>query len=381
MRNFFYLSKRLFKKKSYLLLLAFVPLLVWSLQSISTQESGFVKIVLYAEEKEVLTDAVMNALRSKESVVHVEAVEHLEEAYEKLNRQQADAIWIFHGDFNRRLAAFAKSPTNVAQSEKLVTVVEKEDNVVFQLTREKLYGALAPHLYYAMYQDYVTSLLAETDEISEQELLQIYEESAVIDQLVEFVHMDGTEEERTSYLLMPLRGLLSLLIVLGGFAAILFFIQDEQNGMFDRIAYEKRLGKRYLYQFTVALYIGIAVLAALYFSGLFTNPGYEITALLLFICASMGFCSLCQRILKHPHRIGVAMVVCMLLMLVLCPIFFNVKKVRLLQYLLPAHYYLCAVHNTVYLKYMLVYSCVVFILDGILELFQRKQISYRGGKV
>lgn len=370
MRRFFYLSKRLFKKKSYLLLLAFVPLLVAALRGVSTQDSGFVKIVLYAEEKEGLADEVIASLLSQESVVLFETAECLEEAYDKLNRQQADAIWIFHADFDRLLAEFAKSPENVEQQGKPVTIVEREDNVMLLLTREKLYGVVAPHLYYVMYQEYVTSLLPETEAVPEQELLKIYEESAVIDTLVDFAHMDGTAEERTSYLVAPLQGLLSLLVVLAGFAATMFFMKDEENGVFDRIALEKRQQALYLYQFTVAFYVGIAVLLALYFSGLFTGFGYEITALFLLILMCMGFCSLCKRILKYPRRIGIAMVISLLLMLVFCPVFFHVKKVRLLQCLLPPYYYLSAAHNTEYLKHMLVYACVAFAVNGLWNAFR-----------
>ena len=359
MRYFYYLSKRLFRKKSYLVILALVPILVWAMRYISFQDSGVLKIALYDESDSEIAKEVILSLMNENSVVLFETVDEWESAEKLLKGQKIDAIWIFKDNFDELLKAFAAGTG--ADAQQPFVIVEREDNVALQLAREKLYGAVAPFLYYYIYEDFVAEITETNEILPSEELQSIYDNYSSVEFFVQFTYIDGEMDEDMNYLVTPLRGMLSLFIVLGGFAATLFFMQDEENGILDCIPFDKRQGKLYVYQFAVTVYIGIAVLFALAFAEISTSIGYEIITMSLFLLMCMGFCSILKLILRSPKRLGLAMVVCMIIMLVLCPVFFNIKNGRIIQYVLPPFYYLSSAHNPGYLKDMAIYCVIAFV--------------------
>lgn len=358
MLYFFYFSKRLFKKKSYLILLVLIPLMIRGMMQIAVQDSGILRIMVMAEDKESekMKD-IFSELLNQDSVILIEEAQDKEMAYQLLNAQKLDAIWIFRENFDDLLLRYVEQYKEGLPTEALVEVVVREDNVALQLAREKLYGVLAPHLYYAMYQEYIKEFWSqEREEVVG--LSEIYEKSKVDDCLVQFSYIDGTVEEKPDYLVTPLRGMLAILIVLAGFAAVMYYIQDEETGIMDNVPMDKRLGRLHLYQFTVLIYPALAALIALGISGLMTRIGYEVFLMLLFLFQCMGFCVFLKQVLGQPRRLGIGMVICVLMMLMLCPVFFVVKKARMIQYLLPPFFYLSAVHNLEYVVNMIIY-CII----------------------
>lgn len=377
LRFFYYISKRLFKKKSYLVLLLMVPALILAMRFIATQESGVVRIVLSCEDKsEKETAEIVTKLLEADSILYFEEAETFEEAKERLSAGKVDAVWHFREDMAKKLQTFARTSGRGSRWEPPVLVLTREDNVALQMARERLYGVLAPYIYYDMYEDRIYEITENNGVEPEDDLEEIYLESAVVDCLVQFAYIDGTTEENVNYLLTPLRGMLAILIAVSGFAATLYFLQDERNGVLDRISYKKRQGMLYLYQFTVMLYVSGAVLVALFLLGSATAVFRELLIMGLFVIMCMGFCTLWKQLLEHPHRLAVIMLLCIVLMLVLCPIFLTVKKYYIWQRLLPPYYYLISVHNPSVIPNMAIYGACGFLLNYFLK-FIKEKVEFR----
>ena len=71
------LSKRFFKKFSFIILLCTVPLLVLGLKNVSTEDTGMLKILLYAEDPEDETVRELTAKMLKEDSVITVSYTHL----------------------------------------------------------------------------------------------------------------------------------------------------------------------------------------------------------------------------------------------------------------------------------------------------------------
>ena len=91
--------KRLFLKKSFVVLLCLVPLMVLGLRIISSEDNGIVKILLCMEDdRDELASQTVDYLLESDSVFAYEYCEDADEALKKLERGEADAVWLFPDD-------------------------------------------------------------------------------------------------------------------------------------------------------------------------------------------------------------------------------------------------------------------------------------------
>lgn len=357
------LSKRFFKKSGFILLLCAVPLLVLCLKNVSGQESDMLKIVLCMEDPEDETVLELaEELTSAESVLQCCLVEGEETAKNMVRDGEADAAWIFQRDFLNKIEDIIGGN---AEGEAPVLVIEQEDNVVLQLARIKLFGILYPSLSYTLYQDFAYRDLDVGGIVSEEELKAFYEANAVEKKLFRMVGFDANEAyeaQKQNYLTAPLRGMLTLLILLCGLAADMFFLQDEESGGLDGTPFKDRQKRVYVYQLAAMAPMAVAVLAALFLTGDFTGAGKELLLMTLYLADCMVFCNLVRIIAGSARRLGACIPILMLGMFVLCPVFFTIRKLKLVQYLLPPFYYLNVVYTD--LKMNAIIAMLLFAVIG-----------------
>ncbi len=359
--------KRLLKKPGFLILLCSIPVLVLSMGLVAKEESGMLHIVLYQEnEKDLLSSQLVEDLLSENSVLQYQQVFDEEEAYELVENGNADAAWIFSDKMQERLEEYIAG----AYDRPFIRILEREDNVALQLSREKLYGALYSYFPYTVYEKYVQNELGG-DTLSGEELRTYYESARVEGDLFQLTLLNGEVKENNpaegNYLTAPVRGLLALVIMLCGLSAVMYYLQDEAAGVFDRVALKNRQKYLYGYELAAMLCAGIAVFVALALSGDFEGWLKETGLMILYLVMSVGFCSVVKKLCGNLQRLGTCIPLLMIGMLILCPVFFAVRRFRMLQYLLPPFYYLNAVHNHTIVPWMCLYCLVILAVDFALD--------------
>jgi hypothetical protein len=373
-RWFYLLEKRLFKRPFFLLLLAAVPLLVVALTLVSGQDSGILRIALYQEDsQDPVSASVVAKLTEGDSIIQFVLYDSAEAAAQSVSDGISDGAWIFSGNLTEKLGLFLKGANATA-----VRIVEREDTVFLQLAREKLFSALYSPLSYQIYREFIQDQLNAS--VSEEELEAYYTSSEAQDSIIEFSFMNQDETVATAaeqnYLTAPIRGLLSLMILLVGLASAMYFTLDETQGSFVWLSARTRQPFAYLYHMIAIVDVAAVVYLSLYLAGVFTLWQRELPLMLLYCVASAGFCELVRRLLPRAETLGIATPLLLLLMLVLCPVFLNVRRLRPLQYLLPPFYYLHGVHNQDYVYGLAVYTCGVYLLSFLVErgksLFRRR---------
>lgn len=358
------LQKRLFKKCSFLVILCIVPLLAGGMKLVAAQEKGVLKIVLCAEDGETSeAGQIQKQLMEEEGIVRFFEAETRREAENAVQSGTADAAWIFAENFSENLRDCAVGEW---QGETPVIVVEREDNVALQLAREKLCGAVYSDMSYDIYRQFVRDDLFR-GEISEQEMRESYEASHVEGSLFQLSFLDekGRKAEQADYLVTPLRGLLSLVVLLCGLAGAMYYRQDETAGMFSWMPSGRSWLFAYGYHLTATLDAAVAVLAALWLSGCFTSPGRELLLMTCYVIAATGFCLVVGRLCGSLERLAAGTPVLILMMFVLCPIFLDIRRLRVIQCLFPPFYYLNAVYHQNFFWYSLIYIVVIHILTVI----------------
>jgi N-acetylmuramoyl-L-alanine amidase len=343
-------SKRLLKKPSFVVLLALLPLLVWGLGLAETEESGMLRIALYAENpQDELVSHIVDDLMTRQSVLSFSVARDIEEAYYLVQTNQADAAWVFPDGLQRRMNDFTAYRSS---RDPLVQIIEREDNVALQLAREVLFGALARSNAYAIYRGFIIENVAG-GEVSEAELEQVFAETTLNSNWLRRTYLDyGLEGLAPGYLTAPLRGLLSLFVVLCGLASALYYKQDKESGLYVPFSP--------CYHGPAVVMGGLCALAALALTGYFTLWYREIFLMALLILAVIAFADVLRILLPRPEHLAAAIPIVVLLMLVLCPVFFTIRTAGFFPWLMPPFYYLNALHNQAFAYYLCLYIIVLF---------------------
>ncbi|MBQ7037332.1 MAG: ABC transporter permease [Clostridia bacterium] len=352
---FFMTCKRLCRKYSFLVILLMIPILLPLANMAMQGESGVLKIALsYEEEENPGAQAVVEKLKSEKSVLLYTVYETPEKAQEAVENGQADGAWVFAENFSEAVRAHAER----RRSAPLVTVLERESTVPLGLAREKLYGAVYPQISYAIYENFVQkSFSADAAEKAEKYYLDTAHSRSVIQ--TEKLHESKSAAE-TNYLTAPLRGLLSVLILLISLASALYYLEDDCLGRYDQLPRPKRILSAIGICTAGTLMAGVAVFLALFVSGIHTSFWREAAAMALYVPAAAGFGVAVAMLFKSTVRFGACIPFIIIGSIALSPIFFHVKTLPLLRVLLPTTYYLKAIHDIRYLLYMVIYIVCVF---------------------
>lgn len=361
-------NKRLFKKISFIFILCLVPCLVGGLKIVSHQESGILRIAIcLSNPVDELSEEIVAKILEKDSMLQYVMCSSEEEAIELVQQYDADAAWIFTDNMKKSL----EQGIDQKKKRSVVKVVEREDSVPLVLSREILCSCIYPYFSYSVYRDFVLNELG-LENINEEQLIQAYNSTLPEDNLFEMTYVDGQRMEETSYLLTPVRGILSIWLVLCGFAAMMYHIRDEQNGCFAWIPTNKRLQASYVTSAVLLSDAVIIMMISCYMTGIFNVWYKEFRNILVFGCCIIGFTSLLRLICRTMERLGSCIPFLLTAVVVLCPVFIDIKGWKAVQMLLPPYYYLKSIHNDYYFWGMAVYSVLLFVLCKILSIFHKQ---------
>lgn len=362
---FFMLSKRLYKKPSFVALLVLVPLCVFAFSFAANKDSGFVHIVLAQQNSsDIISAEIIEELLEANSMVHFTAADTPDEAIENVKNGVADEAWIFPEDTENEIEGFV-----TGCSDYVVSVVTKEQSVALRLSRDKLVGELYKYCAKAFYIDYIRTNISELDAMSDQELITYFEEVSVDETLFAYGNPTGTSEnaDKANYLTSPIRGLLAVLIVICGMAATLYYMQDEETGTFARVKHRRKWLVGFGCVLTAILNVSAVVLLSLCLAGLAGNVFSEILSLLLYAICCAAFCLCLGQILTSIRTYTAIIPLLAVVLIGVCPIFFDFKGISEMQMIFPSTYYVKAVYDRGYLVYMLGYAVVLCVLIFIIR--------------
>lgn len=370
------LSRRLFKRPAYLAVLLLIPLFASAVMLFSRQDSGVLTIALCLEDPaDPLASAVADRLLSGDSVLLIESYETEADAREAVRAGRADAAWIIGTDLKAKLNAFARYGSGG-----LVTVVEREENVFLALSREKLFAALYSELSYSVFDTFLTRELNIPD-LSEEELSSLLDSDPTGEELIHFAYIDGSDAaDDSTYVLAPLRGILSLLLLLSALASGMYCYRDEREESFVWLSDRKRRLLPVLCHITAMVPPAIAVLAALFLAGVWQGFGREFTMLLLYVPSCAVFCEIVRCLCPREEHFGALIPILSVSVLVFCPIFMGLRLGLPFRYILPPGHYLNAGMSTKQLWPMVLYLAALVPLLILCTHIRQHILSKQAGK-
>ena len=347
------LCKRLYKKPTFLVMLILIPICVFALSVFAKKGSGFVNIVIVCEDiDDEISQELTKKLISERSLISFTNENNTKKALSMVRKGIADAAWI--------LPEGLSDMFENGDIGGIITVVEKETTVATRLAREKLSGFLYKYSATAKYINFTRQKLPQLNNMSDEQILEYYNCAGINEQLFEFADYGEDETAATSnYLLSPIRGILSLVIVLSSLAAALYFMQDEKNGTFSFVP----LGKKPFVAFGSILIatfnIAAGVVLSIYLAGLGGSFVLEIASAFLFSICSSLFALALLLFVRNIRLYASLLPTLIITMLSVCPVFFDLRSLRYFQFLLPPTYYINALYNNMYFVYILIYIIVI----------------------
>ena len=382
------LNKRLFKKPSFIIILCMIPLMVLGLKLISKQESGIVRIALVNESDGEGAEAIVNGLMSADSVFLYSRCGSEKEAVELLDLDSIDAVWVFPKDYDERISDFTTGLVKGGsdKGKNAVRIIEREDTVLLQLARMELFGSMYSDLSYSLFKDFIdiriTGSTGETPadrEGSESadgaDYRKYYDNNRNSGSLFKYRDYDGKDEKSPSagngYLFTPVRGMLLLILLLGGLAAAMYYRADLDKEIFTWMPVGNRWVFEHVYLLTALIDCGIVVLLTFMVTGLGNNIIRELILMALYIVSSCCFCSIIRKITPGLRSLATIIPILLLAMLVICPVFIYIRQLKAVQLICPPFYYLMADNNPRYLLYFVLYTGAIIVVDVLTGLGSR----------
>lgn len=353
-----------------------IPLFAVICIASSRMESGALRVAVACEDpSQAVYQELLERLDSR--VVRFVPCQTKQEAVRLVSDAKADAAWIFSENLEDGIrkavkkAAFAQETyaeeTDEAANENMppVLIYERFDNVFLRLSREKLFTLIYPLLSFDVYKDYIREELGFST-VTDETLRENYGLSATDGQIIVFETLSGSsldEALEVNYLLSPVRGLLSLLVVLCGFSASLQLMKDKENGLFTWLDKKPGMWIQYAYYLVYMIPAALLMEASLFVAGLTFSAQHEILYLLLFMLSLIPFCDLWRRLLAKADLLCICIPLVLLGMLVFSPVFLDIGPFKPLQYLLPTYFYLHGAGAGAYLTQFLIQTAVYSIAD------------------
>lgn len=402
MSKYLLLLKRLIKKKSYILMLIVVPALVLLLNAMSTQESGLLTIGVYIPGQDHASSTIRADLENNPGELHFIFYDDATKAENDVISQKLTEAWIFPENMDDCISEMATKNS----SQNKIEVIILEDGLTHMLAKEVLASRVYPLVARQIAVDYISENVdqtGDTDTPSENthdtdgdytlsdntditdtsrdltdHITIIYDNYNINGNLFELGYVDGTAGEEStadSYLLMPLRGILSLWLLLCGIAASMYYLEDEKNGLFIWWKTKTPMLRDFGYYAIIILIPSAVVLVGLKFGGVFTNFWSEILSLALYDILVILLSIVFREIIHSIQGLGVITPILILSSAIFSPVFIDFKEGRDLQIFFPSFHYLSSIHDSYYLKSMTLYIIILLVFWILVRLIKKMEIK------
>ena len=354
------LTKRLYKKWTFLLLLALIPALVLGYGLVDKGDAGVLTIALSCQDwEDEAAEEMVEILQRGSQLIRFQVYPTEDAAEDAVKSAQADAAWIFLEGTRERLEAFAHGFSN---RDAFIRVVEREASVSTILAREKLSAAAYTQVGEALYVRYLRENVPALEGVSQEEFLEYFRQVNLNGQLFTFASQGrDTNSREASYLTAPVRGLLAVVVVLAGLAGAMYYQQDKAVGTFARVPENRGFLLEMGCQLLILTNVLGASQVALVLTGDTRGFWPEAGAFVVFLFACLGFSMLLGTLLPRRNAMAVALPVIAVAMLAVCPVFFDLGFLRRFQLLFPPTYFLRGLYQPQYLLWGLVYGSVTLL--------------------
>lgn len=341
--------KRFLKRPLFLFTLLLMPASVLFLENSHTKQDAVIRVALYAPDD----DADQTSKKLVQTMVSLSnsAIRFYKCSNPKILKNdvatgKAACGYIFPKNLNTKLRSFIEKQTPY-----ILAIRLKEDmrtRIVDEILLSKLYQPLSYHR--------LSYFLSQKQDISSEKdwLQNTYEKHNTSELLFRFEYANGEDnpilnDSHSNYMMMPIRGIVSVMILLSCLTGGLFRYSDKKNiHLFMNI--KKSRICNLLSLLVPGIFSGITGLVTIKMTGISASPATEIPVMILYLLCCMSLSNLLYVVFEHQEFYLAAIPVLVISSLIFSPVFINlesfVPELAPISRLFPTTHYLAAIYTS-----------------------------------
>ncbi len=384
MKKYFYLIKRFLMQPCFYSMILIIFLICIGLKNFKTDSGQLFTIGLVLEEASDNTaEKFYQKLLTEKSNFKYAAYNHIEEAEKALYTGEINEIWVIPGNLHDELIALCKKE----DIKNKIQVIVPEESVSHKLLKEVMFSKLMEFVAPVLCELYINNNFPNSKEdfLSQRDFEAFYKRNVPVVKLFEQVGLEEdagilTKDKISPFkneglIFLPLRGILSVWLLVCVFAIAVYYIIDQEKGLFIWWHVRFKTLRTMSYFFFLSLIPLVLVLLAVYFCGIGTNFLREILSLLLYEAALIVFVNILCTVFSSLKSFGIVLCLTVFMSIIFTPVFIELKHTKIISSLLPGFYYLKGMNSFRYLLYEVLYIIIGAALWLFLEFL--KNTDYR----
>lgn len=362
------LLKRLFKKKSYILMLAIVPLMVLALKGMGSGDAGLMTIGVYIPGEDYASSALKKSIETEPGSFRYIFYDDGEKLIADVKSQKLSEGWICPDNLDEAVENIVAS----GQTNEKIEIIIREQGLSHLLGREVLNSRVYKSLARQMASTYISGKLYKGNPTEEQQekILDTFDSYEINGNLFELGYLDDSQPQNnndTNYIMMPLRGMLALWLLTLSIAASMYYIEDEKNGLFIWWKAPISVARDFFYYGVIMLIPTIMVLVGLKMGGVNTSLSREILTIIIYDFTLICLASILREIIGSIKGLGIITPILIMATALLSPVFIDIKAGRTFQKICPTFHYLYSIHDDYYLKTLMLFGIALLIIWNIIH--------------
>lgn len=340
--------KRLCKKPSFLIILLLMPVLVLGLRLVLQEDDETIYVALFNESSDEKIDLVIADLVSSEGSMCYYEADNEEDLRADVLTQYAECGFVFREGVWQALVNEEESG--------LITLYQNSKTTMADLIKEKIFANIYSYLSYDLMLEYIGEQEPEdglTNEERERYLEERYQlyvnEGGVFtisytdgdNTIVKDVHEVAADN---SFLMKPVKGALSLFMLMASLAGAVFWAIDEKDGVYKTLGYSERPYVNMTVILLPGLLAGLVALISVWLGGISKGVFVEVGRTLAYVILLTGFSNLIRSLTSNATLICSILPMLTVASLICCNIIINaaamVEGIKIVRFLLPPNYYL-----------------------------------------
>lgn len=370
--------KRLCKKPSFLIILLLMPTLVFGLRMVLSEDNETIYVALLCEDESENAKNVIEDLVNTKGAVYYYRSESVEDLRADVLTGHAECGFVFHEGLWEAMVR--------EEAEGYITVYQNTKTTNADFIKEEIYADMYSYLSYDVLMYYLSDDEFEdglTDEERTAYLSEKYRAYVTEGGVFTLSYLDGGNTvvrdmsdvaADNSFLMKPVRGTLSLFMLMAAMAGAVFWAIDEKEGVYKTLGYAERPYVNMAVIFIPAFLAGAAALISIYIGGVSEGLFREAAGAAVYCILLTGFANLIRSLTANAAFICSLLPTLTVVCLICCNIVVNAAKllpgVTVIRLFLPANYYL---EMTDSVSGCLVTAGLGFVLIGISVLIDRKK--------
>lgn len=369
------LLKRLSKRPLLIITLLLIPLSVLFLVHITKPEDSILEVAIYCPDAEhgslsrTLADTLMSL---SNSAIRFYSCEKKEMVYQDIRKQSADCGYLIPADLDQKISSYIKTGTPI-----LTALHAKNDmstKIIDEIVLSKVYRTFS----YQFVKHYLETNLNEPVDTSS---LQASFDKYCKDELLFSFEYTNEQKEKdlsqaTNFLLFPLRGLLSVMILLVCLCSNYLWYEDRKNGLENLLFPKARHCFTLLSLLIPAFFAGILGILSLYLAQTGENIASELGAMVGLLAACMGLSYFLRNLLPSLPMYLACVPLLIVSSLILCPVFFSLgglfPAISKINHVFPTRYYPEALHYPQSLFSLYGYGIITFISGYLISMIRNR---------